>query len=124
MKILLRKVTKSPSDFEILSEDITFKGYLEYHSPKLTRLHAKLQGDVAKPCDICAEDMSVSVDEEVEFFISDGIYQQDDTPLEFDVVESFDENADIDALMQSEVEMIKSDYHTCENCKDKDEFEF
>ena len=34
-----------------------------------------------------------------------------------DVVESFDSQADLDELLNSEIELIKSDYHSCENCK-------
>lgn len=124
MKILLRKVTKTPLEFEVNSENITFKGFLEYHSAKLTRFYADMQGSIIKSCDMCAEDMQVPIDEEIEFFISDGIFKQGDEALELDVVESFDQYADIDALLLSEIEMIKSDYHTCANCADKDEFEF
>ncbi|MDH4945236.1 hypothetical protein [Sulfurimonas sp. C5] len=117
MKILLRKVTNTPLDFEIKSGDMTFKGYLEYHSPKLILLKANLNGKLDKPCDICAEDMKISVDEDIEFFISDGIYESNDD-IELDVVESFDGHADLDELLHSEIELIKSDYHACDNCQE------
>ena len=35
MKVTLRKVTKTPLDFDIKSDEITFKGYLEYHNGRL-----------------------------------------------------------------------------------------
>ena len=116
MKVTLRKVTKTPLDFEVKSNEITFKGYLEYHSGKLILLKADLSGLLTKPCDTCAEEFKMPVDEKVEFFISDGIYESDHN-IEFDVVESFDGIADIEELLNSEVELIKSDYHSCENCK-------
>lgn len=115
MKILLRKVTKTPLEFEINSEDITFKGYLEYHSQKLILLKANVHGKLEKPCDMCAEDMQIDVDEDVEFFISDGIYEGGND-IELDIVESFDGYVDMEELLHSEIELVKSDYHYCDNC--------
>ena len=115
MKITLRKVTRTPLDFDVKSDEMTFKGYLEYHFGKLILLKAILSGFITKPCDTCAEEFNLSVNEEVEFFISDGIYE-DDSRIELDVVESFDGNADIEELLNSEIELIKSDYHSCNEC--------
>ena len=118
MKVVLRKVTKTPLDFEVKSNEITFKGYLEYHSGKLILLKATLSGSLEKACDTCAEEFKMSVNEEVEFFISDGIYE-DENSIELDVVESFNGIADIEEILNSEVELIKSDYYSCENCKNE-----
>jgi len=123
MRVMLRKVTKTPLDFEVKSNEITFKGYLEYHGAKLILLSASLSGKLEKPCDICAQDFILDVNEHVEFFISDGLYENDPS-IELDVVESFDGFADIDALLHSEIELIRSDYHRCDNCTDREEFEF
>jgi hypothetical protein len=79
-------------------------------------LKAKLNGFVIKPCDSCAEEFKLSVNEEVKFYISDGIYEDDDS-IELDVVESFDGKADMEELLHSEIELIKSDYHRCESCE-------
>ena len=116
MKITLRKVTKTPLDFEVKSDEITFKGYLEYHLGKLILLKANLSGFLTKDCDICAEEFKLPVDEDVEFFICDGIYEGDDD-IELDVVESLTDIVDMQELLNSEIELIKSDYHSCENCK-------
>ena len=116
MKVVLRRVNKTPLDFEVKSNEITFKGYLQYHSGKLILLKAKLEGLLPKSCDICAEEFTMPVNEEIEFFISDGIYE-DEENIELDVVESFDGNVDMDELLNSEIELIKSDYHSCDECK-------
>ena len=120
MKITLRKVTKTPLDFEVKFDEITFKGYLEYHGGKLILLKADLVGFLTKPCDTCAEEFKMPVNEKVEFFISDGIYE-DENGIELDVVESFNGVADIEELLVSEIELIKSDYHACDNCKSSQE---
>ncbi|HEY9202943.1 MAG TPA: hypothetical protein VIM82_01310 [Sulfurimonas sp.] len=115
MKILLRKVSNTPLDFEVESDKITFKGYLQYDADKLILLKAKLSGQIDLNCDICANEFMFDVDEELEFFISDGIYEKHDELL-LDVVESFDSAVDIEELLSSEIELIKSDYHSCESC--------
>lgn len=114
MIVTLRKVGKTPLDFEIKSNEITFKGYLEYHAGKLILLKADLEGLVRADCSTCGEVFDLRVDEKIEFFISDGLY--DGNNIDFDVVESFTSTANLDELLISEIELIKSDYHSCKNC--------
>jgi uncharacterized metal-binding protein YceD (DUF177 family) len=116
VKVTLRKVGKTPLDFDIKSNEITFKGYLQYHAGKLILLHADLKGIVDTQCSQCGDELKLPVDETIEFFVSDGIYE-DEEDTELDVVESFDSIADLDEILHSEVELIKSDYHSCEKCK-------
>lgn len=116
MKVTLRKISKIPLDFEVQSNEITFKGYLEYHAGKLILLKAKLQGSLDIECSLCAEEFKLPVDDEVEFFISDGVYENNDG-IELDVVESFNSFIDLEEILDSEIELIKSDYHSCGNCK-------
>ena len=116
MKVVLRRVTKTPLDFEVKSDEITFKGYLEYHKGKLILLKAKLSGFIQKDCDVCAEEFKMPLDEDIEFLISDGIFE-DDGSIDLDVVESFSGEVEIEELLHSEIELIKSDYHSCDKCK-------
>ena len=119
MNIQLRKVTSTPQDFEIESEDIVFKGFLQYHSGKLILLKANLSGTMDITCDLCASKFELALNNDIEFFISDGIYEDDDG-IELDIVESFNGSADVDTLFASELELIRSDYHSCKNCKDSE----
>ena len=116
MKVTLRKVGKIPLDFELKSDEITFKGYLQYDSGKLILLKATLSGKIDTDCDICAEEFKLDVDEDIEFFISDGVYEKQEESL-LDVVESLNSTADLEELMNSEIELIKSDYNSCPKCK-------
>lgn len=115
MQISLNKITKTPLDFNIESDKIVFKGYLEYHTGKLILLNAELKGCVETQCNRCGDDFDLDVDEKVEFFISDGLYEGENN-IDIDVVESFNSIADLDELLLSEVELIKSDYNNCEKC--------
>jgi hypothetical protein len=116
MKVALRKIGKTPIDFEVKSDEITFKGYLQYDSGKLILLKADLYGFITTECNQCGEEFKLRVDEKIEFFISDGVYE-DVNNIELDVVESFNSIADLDELLNSEIELIKSDYHSCKKCK-------
>ncbi|ABB45048.1 conserved hypothetical protein [Sulfurimonas denitrificans DSM 1251] len=116
MKVSLIKVGKTPLDFEVESDKITFKGFLQYDADKLILLKAQLNGVINTDCDVCAEEFKLEVDEDIEFFISDGIYTKSEDTL-LDVVESLDSTLDLKELMNSEIELIKSDYKSCENCK-------
>ncbi|MBA3026430.1 MAG: hypothetical protein FP820_08475 [Sulfurimonas sp.] len=116
MKILLRKVTKTPLDFEVESEETNFKGYLQYHAGNLILLKANLSGFVDTECSQCGQTIKLPLDEELEFFISDGLFDGDER-IELDVIESFDSVADLDEILHSELELIKSDYFSCENCQ-------
>ncbi|MBE0514760.1 hypothetical protein [Sulfurimonas sp.] len=115
MKIVLRKVNSTPLDFEVESNEITFKGYLQYDADKLILLKAELSGEIDVNCDICADEFALEVNEDLEFFISDGLYAKHEELL-LDVVESLDSTVDLVELMNSEIELIKSDYHSCESC--------
>ena len=107
------------------SDEITFKGYLRYHDRTLTLLHAELKGNIDKPCDICAEDVTITLDEEVEFFLSDGVFRSKDDEHALDIVECLDGEANLDEILLSEIELIRSDYHTCKECETKEgEYEF
>ena len=115
MKIKLIKVSKTPSDFEIKSDKITFKGFLQYDSDKLFRLNAEIKGVTPAICDICAEEYEMNLNEKVEFFISNGLYESSNESL-IDVVEAIDGEADLGEILASELELIKSDYNTCSKC--------
>jgi len=116
VKVILRKVTSAPLDFEIKSDEITFKGFLQYHSGKLILLKATLSGKINTNCNICADEFKLDVDETIEFYLHSGIYEVENEVL-LDVVECFNDTADLDEILNSELELIKSDYNTCKNCK-------
>jgi uncharacterized metal-binding protein YceD (DUF177 family) len=116
MKITLRKVTKSPLEFEKSLDGINIKGTLVYDTDKLILLEAKLSGNIEIECAVCGEEFDLEVDEELKFHISDGVFVDEDNSM-IDVVEAKNGELDIDELLHSEIELIKSDYHCCEFCE-------
>lgn len=117
MHIPLKKIGRTPLNFELCNQNVTFKGILEYHGAKLILLEGELLGSVELSCSLCAEDFAYELDDEVSFFLSDGIYeQQNDEQL--DVVEIMNGVVDLEEILHSEIEMIRSDYHVCDSCQE------
>jgi hypothetical protein len=82
----------------------------------LILLKANLSGFVDTECSQCGKSIKLPLDEELKFFISDGLFDGDER-IELDVIESFDSTADLDEILHSELELIKSDYYSCEDCQ-------
>jgi uncharacterized metal-binding protein YceD (DUF177 family) len=120
LKISLKKVSKIPFEFEIALENVVFKGFLQYHNDKLFLLEAKLSGTLDTQCSRCGDDLALVLDEDVKFFVCDGVYHTQNEIEDIDVVEVFASTADMDELLVSETELIKSDYHLCGRCQGGD----
>jgi uncharacterized metal-binding protein YceD (DUF177 family) len=118
MKIGFQKVGTQPIPFEISKGKLTFSGTLVKFSRSLIELEAKITGDLIIPCDICAEDFQSPIKESVKFHISDGICKDDDS--EYDIIEIDNSIIDLDEILDSEVELLKSNYFSCPNCTNKD----
>ena len=116
MKITLRKVGKNPFEFERELEKITLKGFLQHEKENLIHLQAKLSGIVETECAVCGEEFELEVDEDLDFYISDGVFI-DEQNANIDVVETSNGELDVDELIHSEIELLKSDYHCCEFCE-------
>jgi len=117
MNIPFRRITKTPTEFAVDSEGVTFKGEVTFTERNLALLTAVLSGEIRLTCDICAEDFATMLDEKIELLISNGVYKGFDET--YDVVE-IEELLDLDALMHSEIELIRNDYHSCESCKNNE----
>ena len=68
-------------------------------------------------CDRCSENFKLLVNERVEVFASDGLYEDKEGEELLNVIEFFDGSIDIEAILQSEIEAFKSDYHYCGQCE-------
>ncbi len=116
MKIGFNKVGSQAIPFEISKEKLNFSGTLKKFSRSLIELEAKITGELSIPCDICAEEFANTLDESVKFYLSDGIYK-DDNEHDYDVVEIENSIIDLDEVLDSEIELYKSSYFCCENCQ-------
>jgi len=115
MKIGFVKVGSQPIPFEISKDKLIFSGTMVKFSRSLIELEAKITGILEMPCDICAEDFDNTIEESVKFHISDGICKDDDS--EYDIIEIDNSMIDLDEILNSELELYKSNYFSCSNCK-------
>ena len=115
MKIAFKKLGSQPLHFEANCDKAFFSGDLILKKSNLAQLNGTITGSISIPCDICAEEVERPLNEEVAFYLSDGIYEGNDE--EFDVVEIDQSMIDMEELLKSEIELIKSDYFCCTNCE-------
>lgn len=117
MNIPFRRITKTPTEFDTSAEGVTLKGSIVFKERNLALLQADLSGEIILTCDVCAEDFATMLNEKIELLISDGVYKGFNET--YDVIE-IDETLDFDELIHTEIELIRSDYHSCDNCKNKE----
>jgi uncharacterized metal-binding protein YceD (DUF177 family) len=115
MKISFRKLSSQPLHFEVNSDKAFFSGDLILKKSNLAQLNGTITGSISIPCDLCAEEIDKPLNEEIAFYLSDGIYEETETEL--DVVEIDRSMIDMEELLRSEIELIKSDYFCCKNCE-------
>ncbi len=85
----------------------------------LVDFKATIKGDIALTCDRCLSDCEINKTLQCDFKISNRSCEDDEVMYEFT-----DNKIDIDFIIESEINAIKSDYFICEKCNDDDEFEF
>ncbi len=115
MKIAFKKLSTQPLHFEANRDNAFFSGDLILKKSNLAQLNGTITGSISIPCDLCAEEVERSLNEEIAFYLSDGIYEGSDE--EMDVVEIDHSIIDMEELLRSEIELIKSDYFCCPNCE-------
>ncbi len=117
MNIAFRRITPTPTEFDISLDGVTLKGEVSFRERNLALLIAGLNGEINLTCDICAEDFATMLHEKIELLISNGVYKGFNET--YDVVE-IDENLDLNEFIRSEIELVKNDYHSCESCKNNE----
>lgn len=113
--IPFKRLNAVPLDFEVKRDNAVFSGELILKKRNLAQLNGTITGSISIPCDLCAEIVEKPLDEEVVFYLSDGIAHSNDNEL--DIVEIENSTIDMDELFASELELIKSDYFCCSNCE-------
>ncbi|NPA11749.1 MAG: hypothetical protein GXO62_05870 [Epsilonproteobacteria bacterium] len=79
-------------------------------------IDGKITGVVEVECVKCLNSFEKEIDEDVKFKIVKPPYNGFDE--DYDIIEQ--EKFDIEEILKSEIESIKSDYNICQNCKSDD----
>ncbi len=106
-----------PLEFDVIVGDVSFRGTLVHKKGKIAQLNGTISGTIQIACDLCAEVVERVLDEELSFYLSDGIISENEDEL--DIVEITTPMIDMEELLNSEIELIKSDYFCCPQCEGK-----
>jgi uncharacterized metal-binding protein YceD (DUF177 family) len=115
--IPFKHLNSIPLEFDVVVENTFFKGTLVHKKGKIAELNGTITGSISMPCDLCAENIERVLNEELFFYLSDGIIS--DNEDELDIVEITTPMIDMEELLASEIELIKSDYFCCSLCEGK-----
>ena len=117
MKIELRKIPFTKSDFEASLNNIVIKGSFYKETPNIAKVDAILNGEVEVKCVKCLDNFTRKVEENLKLIITDRVYNGFDN--EYDIIEINSNIIDFDDIITSEIESIKLDYdNICEKCKE------
>jgi len=123
VKIEFRKVPTDNTKFEILLNSVKFLGFFSRITSNLVKVDTTLIGNYDVDCCKCGDLFNISLDEKINFLISDGIYTLDDRDNEEAIVIEVENHIiDFDELLHSEIESLKSEYYICNTCKNNDKF--
>lgn len=117
MNIEFKKIPANGIHFETSLGDIRFFGEAIKTSKTMVKCIGVIEGNLPHLCDRCAESFKLMVNERVEVFASEGLYEDNEGEELLNVIEFFDGSIDIDTMLQSEIEAFKSDYHYCGQCE-------
>lgn len=114
MKIEFRKVPFNEKSFETSFDSVKLEGTFCRISPTLAKINAVLVGEATVDCCRCGDEYKVNMNEELDFLLSDGVYSKPESDdLVFEIENGI---IDFDALIESELSSLRSDYHICDKC--------
>ena len=117
MNIEFKKIPVNGIHFETFLGDIRFFGEALKTSKTMVKCTGVMEGSLPHLCDRCAESFELMVNESVEVFANEGLYEDHEGEELLNIIEFFDGSIDIDTILQSEIEAFKSDYHYCGQCE-------
>ena len=117
MKIEFKKIPTTGIHFEASLDEIKFFGEALKTGKTTVKCTGQLEGILPHVCDRCGESFKLTVNERVEVFAQDGLYEDQEGEELLNIIEFFDGSIDIDTILQSEIEAFKSDYHYCGQCE-------
>lgn len=114
MKIEFRKVPQTAKEFETEFNSVKLEGTFCKISPSLIKISAKMSGPTEIECCRCGKTEEYTLDEELDFLLSDGIFNKESEDL---VIEIENNTIDFDEIIQNEIASIQSEYHYCSECE-------
>jgi len=118
MKILFDKVGSTPKAFEYNQESTLIKGTLAKKGFHRVAMEAHLSGNISLDCVRCGNSYEHNLDNDLDLIISDEVVETRDS---LDIIEFLDGVINIEDIVDSEINSLKSEYNYCKDCASSDE---
>jgi len=118
MKIQFDKIGSTPKPFKVMLEKVTLEGTLKKSGYGRVTLKGKLYGEVDLDCDRCGRSYLEDLNSELLLSLSNSVLKDKD---DLDIIEFLDDEVDISYILESEINVLKSTYHSCTECSDNEE---
>ncbi|MGW8169014.1 MAG: YceD family protein [Sulfurovaceae bacterium] len=120
MQIAFDKLSSTPKPFELLLQGVSLSGTLHKQHHDTVILDGTLGGALEVSCDRCGISFDIDIEQPLKLELSQHTRQNKDN---LDIIEFLDGIIDLEYVLQSEIDSIKSTYHYCEKCDGIDNFE-
>ncbi|KIM04326.1 MAG: hypothetical protein KN64_08360 [Sulfurovum sp. AS07-7] len=120
MKISFDKISATPKSFNLALNDVVFSGALSKIDFNTVKLNGELKGDMEVCCDRCGIVFKTAIEQPLNLELSQKIGQNKDN---LDIIEFLNGTIDLEYILQSEIDSIRSSYYYCQKCDGIEEFE-
>lgn len=118
MKIDFTKIGCNPKPFELSLDSVDLKCTLKSLRDDTVALNGKISGKIDTHCDRCGRDYCLNLDSDLKLTLSDRVLSD---KADLDIIEFLNGVVDINYILESEINAIKSTYHYCSDCEDSNE---
>jgi len=120
VKISFDKISATPKSFNLALNDVVFSGALSKIDFNTVKLNGELKGDMEVCCDRCGIVFKTAIEQPLNLELSQKIGQNKDN---LDIIEFLNGTIDLEYILQSEIDSIRSSYYYCQKCDGIEEFE-
>lgn len=120
MQIAFEKLSSTPKPFELSLLGVSLSGTLHKQHHDTVILDGTLSGALEVSCDRCGISFDIDIEQPLKLELSQHTRQSKDN---LDIIEFLDGIIDLEYVLQSEIDSIKSTYHYCKKCDGIDNFE-
>ncbi|SHO81555.1 hypothetical protein MNB_SV-15-1134 [hydrothermal vent metagenome] len=120
MKMPFDKINNFGKEFEYKSDlmPISLNGKVTKIGYHRVSIEGNLKGSLEVDCARCGVEINRDIDENLKFTISDQFIETTD---DLDIIEFIDGIIDIEYIVNSEINSLKSSYNYCPKCEDLDD---
>ncbi len=120
MEISFDKISATPKSFSLALDDVVLSGTLSKIDFNTVKLNGELNGNLEVCCDRCGIVFKTAIEQPINLELSQKARQNKDN---LDIIEFLNGTIDLEYMLQSEIDSIKSSYHYCQKCDGIEEFE-